>query len=487
MGASSSRRGSTASTTSEDAAAATALQPSSATDEDETSSEMSATGMLASYGLAKGYEDLVNAVIRPPRMSYDPETDLGPATFTHCGRRFKRQDLDLKNGRGHKLACSWWKFEPEDAPAPQLPCVIYLHGNASCRLAAFELLRHLLPAAITVFALDFSGSGLSEGDYVSLGYYEREDVEAVIAHLRASGEVSTVGLWGHSMGATTALLYGDRDPSIAGMVLDSSFTDLMQLINELGQNLREQGLRIPGFAISVAAGMIRRSVRKRAKFDPRDVSPSSKCGQSFIPALFAHGEKDTFIRPEHSQQLCAAYAGDKNLVLFDGDHNSQRPDFLFDSAVIFLRQTLGVKDEHALDRESPSEGRRSRVFDRGVHADAAQAVRRTEDEMMRKAMMLSMTQTAGGSSQAADAEAPAAVAAAAPPPPDLRLTEAKMREGIHLFQGVTGVGGKAAQYYVQEALGSGGSVQDAIAQYFDCDCLEPPASWRPLHPDLATA
>jgi hypothetical protein len=28
------------------------------------------------------------------------------------------------------------------------------------------------------------------------------------------------------MGAATALLHGDRDPSIAGMVLDSAFADM---------------------------------------------------------------------------------------------------------------------------------------------------------------------------------------------------------------------------------------------------------------------
>lgn len=30
----------------------------------------------------------------------------------------------------------------------------------------------LLPSNITVFTLDFSGSGLSDGDYVSLGWHE---------------------------------------------------------------------------------------------------------------------------------------------------------------------------------------------------------------------------------------------------------------------------------------------------------------------------
>ena len=39
-----------------------------------------------------------------------------------------------------------------------------------------------------------------------------------IQHLRALGTVSTIGLWGRSMGAVTALLYSQRDPSIAGVV-----------------------------------------------------------------------------------------------------------------------------------------------------------------------------------------------------------------------------------------------------------------------------
>jgi hypothetical protein len=35
------------------------------------------------------------------------------------------------------------------------------------------------------------------------------------------------------MGAATALMHGDRDPSIAAMVLDSAFSDLTQLAEEL--------------------------------------------------------------------------------------------------------------------------------------------------------------------------------------------------------------------------------------------------------------
>lgn len=43
---------------------------------------------------------------------------------------------------------------------------------SGCRADANEAAVILLPSNITVFTLDFSGSGLSDGDYVSLGWHE---------------------------------------------------------------------------------------------------------------------------------------------------------------------------------------------------------------------------------------------------------------------------------------------------------------------------
>jgi pimeloyl-ACP methyl ester carboxylesterase len=91
----------------------------------------------------------------------------------------------------------------------------------------------LLPDGITVFAFDFSGSGHSDGETISLGFYEKDDVACVVRHLRGSGIVSAIGIWGRSMGAATALLYCNTDPSIACLVLDSAFTSLKHIMHEL--------------------------------------------------------------------------------------------------------------------------------------------------------------------------------------------------------------------------------------------------------------
>lgn len=111
--------------------------------------------------------------------------------------------------------------------------MIYMHGNASNRREAFELVQYFLSSNITLFCFDFPGCGNSEGEYISLGWWERDDVQCIVDYLRKNRKISSVGLWGRSMGAVTALLHGDRDPTIAGMVLDSPFSNLRTLIDEL--------------------------------------------------------------------------------------------------------------------------------------------------------------------------------------------------------------------------------------------------------------
>jgi pimeloyl-ACP methyl ester carboxylesterase len=172
-----------------------------------------------------------------------------------------------------------------------MPCIIYMHGNSSCRLEALELIPNLLQANITLFCFDFVGCGNSEGEFISLGWHERDDVNVIVNYLREHRKVSTIGLWGRSMGAATALLHANRDPSIAGMVLDSPFSDLRQLVQELART----HTKVPSFLVSTAMKLIRGSVKDRANFDIYNLTPIQNLGECFIPALFAHGEQDTFI------------------------------------------------------------------------------------------------------------------------------------------------------------------------------------------------
>ncbi|KAL5701655.1 hypothetical protein ACHQM5_026970 [Ranunculus cassubicifolius] len=281
-------------------------------------------------------EQLVSFIIRPPRADYNPKDDLLDEEFMLKGHWFQRKDLEITNSRGHVLQCS--HYMPLVIPeGTKLPCVIYCHGNSGCRADASEAAIILLPSYITVFTLDFAGSGLSGGEHVTLGWYEKDDLTAVVNYLRSEGNVSCIGLWGRSMGAVTSLMYGAEDPSIAGMVLDSPFSDLVELMMELVDTYK---YRLPKFTVKFAIQFMRKAIQKKAKFDITELNTIKVAKSCFVPVLIGHGMDDDFIQPHHSERIHDAYVGDKNIIKFEGDHNSPRPQFYFDSITIFFHNVL---------------------------------------------------------------------------------------------------------------------------------------------------
>ncbi len=285
-----------------------------------------------------GYAEAVNAIIRPPRADYT-SAELGPAQFEIGGMSYKRTDFVRLNPRGMRIKCSWWEPVPEERAMEKLPCCVYMHGNSSCRGESLEVLPLVLNLGCTLLSFDFCGCGMSDGDLISLGWYERDDCKCVIDYLRASGTVSLIGLWGRSMGAATALMHGHRDNTIAAMILDSSFASLEMLVYELYK--RAELKYVPKFMVAVALRVVRSTVLKRAGFDILKLRPCDNVEKCHIPAIFVCAKGDRFIHPAHSEKIFENYGGEyKNIIHIDGDHNTNRPRFCMDSISIFLYQWL---------------------------------------------------------------------------------------------------------------------------------------------------
>ena len=208
-----------------------------------------------------GYAEAINAIIRPPRARYSL-AELGPERFTLAGLRYHRIDFVVRNNRNMLVQCSWWQPVDEERVDEKLPCVIYMHGNSSCRGEAIEMLPLVLDQGCTLVTFDFCGCGKSDGDFISLGWYERDDCAAVVEHMRATNTVSTIGLWGRSMGAATALMHGHRDNGIAAMVLDSSFASLEKLVYALYESAGDQLKYVPKFTVAIALRIVRSTILK---------------------------------------------------------------------------------------------------------------------------------------------------------------------------------------------------------------------------------
>ena len=284
------------------------------------------------------YEELWKAVIRPNRDNYS-DKDLGPMKFSFRDKWFKRTDFSISNKKNYKLACSFWEPFDEEREYPKLPCVIYLHGNSSSRCEIIPEIKYFLPRNITVFSFDFAGCGRSEGEYISLGWNEQDDVECVVNFLRKSNKVSSIGLWGRSMGAVTALMYGSKDLSIAGLVLDSPFCSLRVLIEELAKSRVD----LPNFVVNQAIKLLKEIIKDKAGFNLDDIELKQYAEKCFVPAYFCHSKGDTFVNIHHCKDLYNAYVGDKNIVYLKGNHNSERPIHFRDSVALFFYKALRCK------------------------------------------------------------------------------------------------------------------------------------------------
>jgi dienelactone hydrolase len=184
-----------------------------------------------------------------------------------------------------------------------------------------------------VFCLDLSGSGRSEGEYISLGYNEEKDLTVVIEHLRSSGTVTAIGLWGRSMGAVTAVNRASKDHGIAACVLDSAFGNL----KEQGYEIVNRGrFKLPTWLINMAFDLIRDDIFKRAGFHVEDVDAVGRAPHAKCPALFGCASDDSFIQPHHTQDIHNAWGGERILRVYDGGHNGVRPAWFLEEASDFM-------------------------------------------------------------------------------------------------------------------------------------------------------
>ncbi len=114
-----------------------------------------------------------------------------------------------------------------------LICCHGIHDNRGQWLAQVAQLHERGGYGAVLF--DFTGHGHSEGNLVTYGVRERDDVAAIIAWLRARGDVNMGGLavMGYSLGAIAATLAAVSLPELRALVIESGFADLQHDIARL--------------------------------------------------------------------------------------------------------------------------------------------------------------------------------------------------------------------------------------------------------------
>ena len=249
---------------------------------------------------------------------------------TPADRGMAYEDLWIKvaeAGGGEAKVHGW--FIPGRAPAVAAqgatgaaPTVLYLHG------VRWSLSNHLFRIArwhqmgFDVLAIDYRGFGRSDGELASEAQ-TYEDAQAAWDYLRTRvPDPAKRFVYGHSLGGAVAIELAVRNPEIAGLIVESSFTS-MQAMAEL------QGYSFLPVSLVLTE-----------RYDSL-----SKIGAVRMPVLFVHGTSDRFVPPTMSEALYAAANAPKRLVLVEGASHSNASGYAYDRYADAVRDLVALAGE----------------------------------------------------------------------------------------------------------------------------------------------
>lgn len=192
-------------------------------------------------------------------------------------------------------------------------------------------------------SFDFSGCGKSEGDFVSLGLKEQDDLQAVLEKLINRFNYKKVILYGRSMGGVTSLMYSANrsfaQKYVLAIIVDSPFCSLKKLATEIAdEKVSFFGGFIAGMSFEYIRDLVKKMTQGHDIFSLEVDKSIGKCTQ--YPALFCYSYEDKLIKYTHSEKLIASYGGKASSFVFSGDHNAFRDDSYFSKIKKFLKDIL---------------------------------------------------------------------------------------------------------------------------------------------------
>lgn len=234
-------------------------------------------------------------------------------------------------GEGASLAA--WHIPCEGSRAGLVLC----HGHNNCRQQLLSLLRPLHQAGFHLLLFDFRSHGVSGGRICTYGFEEQKDVRAAVSWLREQAGVDEVGLYGISMGGSTALMAAAEDPQIRAVATDCAFARLEDMVQQrffflppslrepLGASVRECAERWVGPVIPTV--------------DPE----AAVRGWKPRPLLVIHGERDMLTPASHGERLARAGAPHSHLWIVPwAPHAGSR----WVAGAEYLRRLTGFFREH---------------------------------------------------------------------------------------------------------------------------------------------
>lgn len=200
---------------------------------------------------------------------------------------FDKKNID--SPFGYKLHGKYYK-----AAAPSGKIMLSLHGHNSCSVSQMKYLEMFLDLGFDVFIPDHRRSGESEGECISMGVKESQDLIAWIDYLCAERPNAKIYAFGESMGAVTAMLAAARDKRIKAVIEYCGFTDMKALM---------KGRLKSGFLAALLAPSVLINAKLACGVNLAEADACAAIKAIDAPVLILHSKDDEIVRFENALKL----------------------------------------------------------------------------------------------------------------------------------------------------------------------------------------
>ncbi len=221
-----------------------------------------------------------------------------PENKTIPSRTF--ETIKLKSNK--EIEC--WLIKSDTAKGT----VILFHGYGAEKSSMLDKAEIFLKLGYNTMLVDFMGSGGSEGNQTTIGFYEAEEVKTTFDYLTKNGE-KNINLFGTSMGAVAIMkAINDYKLNAKSIILECPFGTMLETVQA-----RFSPMDVPSFPMAnllIFWGGYQNDFNA-FKHNPIDYAKNIAC-----PTLLLYGEKDEKVSKSEIDKIYLNLHGTKVLKTF---------------------------------------------------------------------------------------------------------------------------------------------------------------------------
>lgn len=241
-----------------------------------------------------------------------------------------------------------WFIPNQKQSGPQATIVI-AHGWSSNMAQVLPIAKFLHRAGFATLLFDARSHGISNADNPITLQKFAQDLLSAIDFLdgRSDVDMTRLGVIGHSMGGSGAILAASTDSRIRALVSSAAFADPATLTKEY--------MRLYHIPQWLLFQLVCYFINRWIDTDMNDIAPKNRISKIAVPILLLHGEADKFVTPSNMEILRSQARPEyvHTQLISGGQHHSTIiKDAEYANQIIsFLEKYLGIEIPTLQDAE----------------------------------------------------------------------------------------------------------------------------------------